>query len=520
MTFNEAFDLSIKERKGEFIDNGIAVIMENIAHANADLDLSMKILDEVAQLEAMCYESGLLESAGNAAPGPVPTEDKAGSDDNAKPRDDDKRNIQRQKFENAEIQDKVQQIMKLLSSKLASDGDPRSEKQYSYQPAPGISIVQTMSDMSFPKNIVFFIETVVTWIKNLIKYALTAIKRFFMMLLGGGGAGDDLKKKMDDMKEDLKLEFKKTKVIQSVGLPVNFNNSGKITDPIIAVRTVKDSEIEKVGSLFENTLNEFEFGKDNRVSGQPVVISLDLSKDVFALKEFVQHFFNLYDNAYGSNEEYLFGVDDVEVLLKAFQVMDSNIRSGKQVNYSIGGRIAEADLIDADRMRDVAIKTKINTDALTKAYTETYNKIKDILRVIQAKSMSSVIDNMSSFRLLSNATVGATLDLLDVIKPRISEASRLEKDLEKISKMYDKLIIGLQKTGNNIMGAYGKVTYMSSYQNQMSNLFNAARYTSQTISMRISALALYLKQLKDIADIIELLKRFKKKSFLGLTKAD
>ena len=134
--------------------------------------------------------------------------------------------------------------------------------------------------------------------------------------------------------------------------------------------------------------------------------------------------------------------------------------------------------------------------------------------------MSSVIDNMSSFRLLSNATVGATLDLLDVIKPRISEASRLEKDLEKISKMYDKLIIGLQKTGNNIMGAYGKVTYMSSYQNQMSNLFNAARYTSQTISMRISALALYLKQLKDIADIIELLKRFKKKSFLGLTKAD
>ena len=118
------------------------------------------------------------------------------------------------------------------------------------------------------------------------------------------------------------------------------------------------------------------------------------------------------------------------------------------------------------------------------------------------------------------ATVGATLDLLDVIEPRIKEASKLEKDLEKINSLYSKLITGLQNTGSNIMGAYGKVNYMSAYSKQMSNLFNAARYTSQTISMRISALALYIKQLKDIKDVIVLLKKFKKKSFLGLTKAD
>jgi hypothetical protein len=76
--------------------------------------------------------------------------------------------------------------------------------------------------------------------------------------------------------------------------------------------------------------------------------------------------------------------------------------------------------------------------------------------------------------------------------------------------MYEKLIKELQKNVG-IIGAFGKVTYVSEYQNQISNLFNSARYTSQMISMRISALALYLKYLKDMKEILKLLSKFNDK---------
>ena len=149
-------------------------------------------------------------------------------------------------------------------------------------------------------------------------------------------------------------------------------------------------------------------------------------------------------------------------------------------------------LIDADKMRAVAVNTNINTKKLTEAYSQTFNKITEILRTIQAKTFMQTSDYGISAKLLAHNTVGALLDITDAIEPRIKNATKVDKELHNIQNLYENLVQKLQKH-TSVLGSYGDITLVSSYQQDMRNLFDSARYTSQVISMRISALGLYLK---------------------------
>ena len=120
---------------------------------------------------------------------------------------------------------------------------------------------------------------------------------------------------------------------------------------------MSESDVKKLDLLGESALNEFIYiGRNqskseklsdkmddvikavNHPSGEPkgVVISLDVTKDVVSLKEYCRHFFDLFDNAFGSNNEFLFGTEDVEMLLRAFETMRKNLESGKMSMFSIG----------------------------------------------------------------------------------------------------------------------------------------------------------------------------------------
>jgi hypothetical protein len=387
--------------------------------------------------------------------------------------------------------------MKKVAARGVGYGDRSTytDASINYTPTGGITTIKTMSDMKFPENIKFFIETIIKWLKNLIAFALKAIKNLIKIICGAEVDKDELK----EAKEKLHVEFKKTKTYHAVGTPIISSKPGQVE-----MRVLNQNELQRIG-ITESALLEDD-KKDNALSG-PVVISIDMSKDVLALKEFMNHFFKLYDNAFGSNEEFLFGTEDVELLLKAFNTVRENLESGNTTFYSIAGRAMEVDMIDADRMRDAAYKTKVNVDALSKAYSDTFARIQDILKVIQSKSLMQSVNSVTSFKILSHATAGVALDLLNALEPRIKEATILEKRLDKVQNMYEKLIKALQKN-MGVIGAFGKVTYVSQYQNQVTNLFNSARYTSQIISMRISALALYLKEMKDLKEMLKILTNF------------
>ncbi len=491
MEFVEAFEKYLHESQNHTIDDDFERIMITIREANNDIDFNMNILNEIMAIQAE-YEQ-LNESAGPTVP---PTDEKKSKEgDDEKPKDREKDNRDREK--DRKVDDEIQRKIKEVMEKLASRAVPSLNSTYSnddkaginYTPEAGLVITKTISDMKFPENIKFFIETIIKWLVNLVKFVLKAIKNLIKIITGENGDKDEMRKAADA----LRLNFKKSKVYQTVGTPVVGKVKGNLD-----VRMIDQSDIAKVGIFSEScVLHE----------DKALAISLDISKDVLALKEFTNHFFKLYDNAFGSNEEYLFGTEDVELLLRAFNTVRQNLETGKLTHYSINGRLAEIDMIDADRIRDAAYKTKVNIDALTKAYSQTFAKIQDIIKVIQSKSLMQSVDSVISFKILSHATSGAALDLLEAVNPRIQEAAILEKRLTKVQGMYEKLIKELQKNVG-IIGAFGKVTYVSEYQNQISNLFNSARYTSQMISMRISALALYLKYLKDMKEMLKLLSKF------------
>jgi hypothetical protein len=285
--------------------------------------------------------------------------------------------------------------------KLASRAVPALNSTYSddksginYTPEAGIVVTKTLSDMKFPENIKFFIETIIKWLVNLVKFVLKAIKNLIKIITGTDGDKDEMQKAA----EALRLNFKKSKVYQTVGTPVVGRVKGNLD-----VRMINQADINRVGIFSESAMLH---------EDKALAISLDISKDVLALKEFTNHFFKLYDNAFGSNEEYLFGTEDVELLLRAFNTVRKNLETGKLTHYSINGRLAEIDMIDSNRIRDAVNKTKINTDALTTAYSQTFAKIQDIVKVLRIKSEMQSVDSVVSFKILSHATSGAALDLL------------------------------------------------------------------------------------------------------------
>jgi hypothetical protein len=94
----------------------------------------------------------------------------------------------------------------------------------------------------------------------------------------------------------------------------------------------------------------------------------------------------------------------------------------------------------------------------------------------------------------------------------------MEKDLKKMKGIFDNIVITLNKMREPLM-AFGQVTYTSVYQKRINDLFDGARYVSQTISLRLATLGLFIRQIKDINEAIYTVNSMNERSKDMLKKA-
>jgi hypothetical protein len=382
--------------------------------------------------------------------------------------------------------------------------DPKSGLK-DYDPVVGQAKVTPISQMKFPENLMFFIDSLIKWIVNLvmkfISFVTNAIRRFFGLTEGRETLTSD----------DLRLKLQKIEKIRSVATVLSQKDVEKFkASPRVATIVQLDGrDVELVNSLREGFLFEYDGEVDSRgrygevtprerYDSKPILgISIDISREMENLDQLLQHFLDLYDNGFGSNQEHLFGVDDLEILLNLFQSALKDMSKGTVSRYAVAGKLVQADYLDAGKLKDNLLRTKVNTDNLKEVFTETQKRIENTLTMITQKQLLASQQMGVSFKYYTAATYEQMIKILSAIEPRIKDASKMENEMEKVKKMFDKIVIELGKQRQALMG-YGDVVYTTQAQRQTDELFNGARYLSQTVSLRLATLGLYLKQIKDI----------------------
>jgi hypothetical protein len=380
------------------------------------------------------------------------------------------------------------------------------QEKAGYNPLVGNVTVQKITEMKFPQNIIFFIQTLIAWLGNLVRkfisFITQGIQRLFGLPVG------------DDFKGDLTLHLEKAKKIESIGLPLS-GFKGK--EPKAASMYSFDSKnLEEIRSIFDGfSLKESveltEAEKDARDPNNPanadfrnqtVAIKVDISKEMEDLHSQLLHFLDLFDNAYGSNQEHLFQTEDLQLLLELFRAVMEAISSGDVPTYAIQGKLTELETINKERLKDNLIRTKINTENLKRAYVETQERIVRTLQILTQKQLLAAEGLGVSFRFYSAATYVQMIKILQVIKPRIKDSEKMEAKLKKMGEIFNKVVIELGKQRSAISN-FGPVIYTPVYQRKVNDLFDASRFVSQTITLRLALLGLYIRQLKDIREALE-----------------
>jgi hypothetical protein len=124
-----------------------------------------------------------------------------------------------------------------------------------------------------------------------------------------------------------------------------------------------------------------------------------------------------------------------------------------------------------------------------------------MLAILSHKQLVALENLGSGYRFYSASTYIQMVKILDAISPRIKESEEMEKDLKKMKEVFDKIVIQLGKQRDALVG-YGQITYTSVYQKRISDLFDGARYVSQTVTLRLATLGLFIRQIKDIREAI------------------
>lgn len=233
-------------------------------------------------------------------------------------------------------------------------------------------------------------------------------------------------------------------------------------------------------------------------------LRLDTSKDLLALRQSLDHFFQLFDNAFGSNDEKLFSVDDLEIMLDLFhRTMDAVWNPSHDTALEIGGSVKfGSDAISAAKLRDNLLRTRINTDQLKQAYVVTNKQINTIAQIIMQKNMLGASQMGVQFAYLSASTYEIMIELLDVINVRLKEASAMEKKLQKMKKSYEKLTNELNRRRTALASVSG-MTYTTVIQKRINELFDGSRFMTETVQLRLNTLALYISELNDTRAVLK-----------------
>lgn len=361
----------------------------------------------------------------------------------------------------------------------------------SYKPQVGTVEVKKISEMKFPQNIIFFLQALIEWLVNLVKKFLSAITNGIQRLFGVPTA--------EDFKGSLRLNLEKAKTIENFVLPIaNSITGAPKAAKMVQVDPSNLEQVKKVYSLQENVLTEDEVETQNKPT---MAIQINIQKDMEDLNQSLVYFLDMFDNSYGSNQEKLFETEDLQLLLELFRNSIEMISKGESRSYALQGQLTELDVVNKEKLKDNLIRTKINTENLKKVYVETQKRILSILQVIGHKQLLAVGGMGVSFKFYTAATYNEMIKILDALEPRIKDANKLEKRLKKMSDTFNKVVIQLGKQRKSIAN-YGEVVYMPIYQKRINDLFDSARYVSQTITLRMATLSLYIKQLKEVRENI------------------
>jgi len=409
------------------------------------------------------------------------------------------------KKEDKSITDTISQVFNFISK----GEDPRSTIS-DYEPAVGHVTMKSITDMRFPENIIFFFQQLVSWIVNLVKkfisFFTNSIQRLFQLPEGA---------KFED---EIKLNLQKAKKIESIAMPLSYRKSyetqGNMPKAVSMVSFMPE-DYEKVRSLImedvqlseadpvRSTLQlpakkinpEFNEGK------QIIAIDINISKEMEGIDQLLQYFLELFDNSYGSNREHLFGTEDLEMLLEIFRETIKNILDAKVSTSAVSGKMISMELLSADRLKDNLIRTKVNTDNLKKVYVQIEQAISNMLSVLQHKQLVAAENLGVNFRFYSASTYIQMSKILEAIKPRIKQAEQMEKDLKKMRDVFDKIVVQLAKQRRILLGV-GQLSFSSVIEKKVEELFNASRYVSQTISLRLATLGLFIRQIKEIREAV------------------
>jgi hypothetical protein len=375
-----------------------------------------------------------------------------------------------------------------------------------YQPVVGHVSVQKISEMRFPENIIFFFQQLISWIVNLIKkfvsFFTNALRRLFGMPEG------------EKFEDDVKFNLARSKKIESLAMPLlnKADYASKRNFPkAVSLVGFDPEDWEKIGNLLEavetkppgSSLDNKAKGADFETSeGRQIrAIDINISKEMEGIHQLLQYFFDLFDNSYGSNREHLFGTEDLEMLLELFKTTIKDLGEGTVSTTAIAGKMTSMQLLSADKLKDNLIRTKVNTDKLKEVYVQIQGSVTNMLAVLSHKQLVAAEGLGVSYRFYSASTYVQMVKILDAMKPRIKQAQQMEKDLKKMQTIFDKIVVQLGRQRQALLG-FGDVTYTSVYQRKISELFDASRYVSQTISLRLATLGLFIRQIKDIQESI------------------
>lgn len=365
-----------------------------------------------------------------------------------------------------------------------------------YNPVSGYQEVTRISEMKFPQNIIFFITQLISWIKNLVLAFIDKFSSSIRLLLGI----DKERRESRFSEDDLKLKLNSVKTISTEYM----YNPADQKDKKTVLYQIPANEFTQYTAL--NAGYEYvseAVATDEVVEQQPKinVISVDTSKELLDLQQTLDHFISLYKNAYGSNDEWMFGTDDLELMMNIFKQTYKSIKTGEVPTYDVGGTLTEIDTIDKDRLRENLIRTNTNTENLKKAYLETSKKIENIGAIVGHKQLIAAKGMGVQFAFLSAATYEVMIKLTKAVKAYLIDAEKNNKKLERMRNQYAKISDELGKLRTAMQGISG-VAYTSIYQRRIDNLFMASRYMTQTVTLRLTTLGLYIKELKDIRALI------------------
>jgi hypothetical protein len=415
-----------------------------------------------------------------------------------------------EKKANAEVERKVAETLGNVFSFLSRGESPKDQLS-DYQPVIGHARVEKISEMRFPENVIFFFQQLISWIVNLVKkfisFFTNALRRLFLIPEG------------PKFEESMELSLQRAKKIESIAMPLSNKKdytSKRNLPAAVSLVGFDTSDWEKVRNIIlkeaggegeykdpGSTLDMTQKGlkAETSQSGQIMAIDINVSKEMEGIHQLLQYFLDLFDNSYGSNREHLFGTDDLEMLLQLFKETIKEMSEGSVSTTAISGKLTSMQLLSASKLKDNLIRTKVNTDNLKRVYVEIEQNISNMLTVLSHKQLVASENLGVSYRFYSASTYVQMIKILNALKPRVKQAEEMEKDLKKMQAVFDKIVVQLGKQRQVLLG-FGEVTYTSIYQKKIAELFDGARYVSQTISLRLATLGLFIRQLKDIREAI------------------